>query len=328
MDNVQDLTGQGIAFVEWSADPPKAVVGQHLALRVRFGVGREFFEDAMVQPFPRPLDLPVQLRLEGLGDLRGAVLEREEVEGGMSFVLAEEPARGRVLEGHRRGTDEYVALELEWVLTPNQEGTLRLPAPRLGFSSATQFRDDLVHGRVPLDRTDAIVLGVPLEIVVEALPEEGRPPGFFGAVGSFEVWARVNRRKLAEGEELVLDLELEGQGNPALGAWPSSVPGFVIRGRTLGEDGWRVALDLVPAGPHVDMVPPIALDYYDPTEGRFRRSESEPIPIDVLVPAVSVSPAPSRAPREEPDRSFRAWLALGAAVVGVCGVYLWRRRAR
>jgi hypothetical protein len=50
-------------------------------------------------------------------------------------------------------------------------------------------------------------------VVVQPLPQSGRPAGFGGAVGSLTIQASVSPRRVAAGEAAVLTVEVEGTGN-------------------------------------------------------------------------------------------------------------------
>jgi hypothetical protein len=136
----------------------------------------------------------------------------------------------------------------------------------LAFAYATRFEDSLLGGRVPADRQEATLRGKELRLRVLPLPVQGRPPEFCGGVGSFRIAASVDRRELAVGETLRLQLRIEGEGNlaactpPVLG-WD----GFVVHGplddTSAGKRTWT--WDLVPRS-QVREVPAIRLAFFDP----------------------------------------------------------------
>jgi len=320
----RDRTGDGAVLVEWSAEPAEPYVGQTVELLLRCGVERRVFDEQLVQPFRTPLDVPVQVILPGLAEVTGVRLHPYEPAGETTLVLDSAPVAARGLGEVARGGSSYVMVELTRTLTVTREGDVVLPAPRVRFATATAFREDLLLGRVAVDRDDAVVLGAPLTLAVRALPEEGRPLGFTGALGRFEVWATADRRRLEVGEGLVLTVDLEGPGQPGQGlaGWPTLVPGFHVRGRS--DDGpRRVVLDLVPSGAEVDEVPALGFAYFDPATAAFGRSETEPIPLEVRRPAPEPghgAPPGVRPDGGEPEEGGpwsgrRVYLALSAAVV-------------
>lgn len=328
LDPVQDRTGEGVAYVDWEARPPTPWVGQSVTLRVEVGIERSALEERLVPLFPRPLDLPVQLTFEGLEDVSAGCLAPYERQGEVELVVGDAPAPARGLGEVRRDGRSYVAVELERRWTPTRPGRVRLPGPRLAFATASGFREDLVHGRVPLDREDAFVRAASLELEVRDVPEAGRPLDFGGAVGSFQLRARAEPRRLSAGEAVRLVVEVEGEGElgSTLATWPEDVPGFRVRGRRV--EGRALILELVPEALGPAEVPPLDLVHFDPDRAEFVRASTEPIPLEVRRAPDLAPPVPGREdpPPEEPPPAARAWV-LVAAVALVVGVYLWRRRA-
>jgi hypothetical protein len=298
--DAQDPDAFPDAFVELLAEPRTPYVGQLVHLRVRFGVTRELARTDLVQLFPRALDLPVQVRVPGLDSLSGARLLTPQgvTDGGSLFVWEQTPTLGAALEDHRRGGVEFEALQVERTLVPNRPGELALPAPLMVYAVGKGYREDVLNGRVATDREDRRVDGPALSLRVQPLPERGRPPEFSGAVGTFEVWTRLDQRRPRMGETCSLTLELEGDGNPAqaLDRWPARVEGFALLGRTVEPDGRRARLELRPKDPGLEEVPALAFVYFDPGTGQYATALSEPIPIQVRAPVAEIDPPVSRAP--------------------------------
>jgi hypothetical protein len=65
---------------------------------------------------------------------------------------------------------------------------------------------------------------------VQALPREGRPDSFAGAIGQFTMDASASPRRAAAGEPVTLKLTVQGRGNFDMLTAPVLT----------GEDGWRV----------------------------------------------------------------------------------------
>ena len=64
----------------------------------------------------------------------------------------------------------------------------------------------------------------PVKITVRALPTEGRPANFSGAVGDFQVTSRIEDRNIIEGQPFALRLRFEGRGNGKLIDLPAFQP--------------------------------------------------------------------------------------------------------
>ena len=62
-------------------------------------------------------------------------------------------------------------------------------------------------------KKDIKVASPPVELTVSALPAEGRPPDFSGAVGTFKIASDLSSAAAAAGEPLTLRLHVTGSGN-------------------------------------------------------------------------------------------------------------------
>ncbi|MBK7644965.1 MAG: BatD family protein [Planctomycetes bacterium] len=297
------------AFVELSAEPASACVGEPLRITVRFGIEELFLRHNLLQLFTRPLDVPVQLELAWDGGLRGA--EFVELPGAApdwsalaphpSFALGEEIVKAARTTTLERDGQRFVALEFERTLIPTAPGALTLPAPVLHFAVATRFRDDLVSGSVPLDRSDAQVAGAPLTIEVTPLPSEGRPAGFQDAVGEFTLRAEAAPLDLAQGERVALTLVIEGSGNLAQLTPPrlDGLAGLHLLGLSeeAGEGLRTLHAELVVESPRTHEIPSITLLYYDPRSRSYRSADSAAIPLAVRAKSGTPEPATGGAAR-------------------------------
>ncbi len=332
LERAQDRTGAGEAFVEVVATREAYFLHERIRLRARFGFDAAFLDAHAVQPFRQALDVPAQLVLPWAGGLPHAVvlpdLAGTRIEGAprATFALGDEVSQAR-----RAGVDGgRVAFEFERDLLPMGAGELVLPAPVLRYAFTSRFEDSPLHGRVPVDRTDAIVRGAALALRILPLPDEDRPPEFTGAVGRFALRAEAHPRELRLGASLELVVHLEGDGNhgfyepPGLGA----LPGFHVRGRfeRVTASGRAWVYDLAPRSAAAQAIPAIAFAYFDPDPpGAYRTAWTEPIPITVReapreAPAAGLPAAGARTDPSlrEPGAGFAAARSLfvGLAALG------------
>lgn len=304
---LHDVTDEGQAFIELQTDRDAYFVHEPIRLRLRFGFERAFLETSLIQLFQRRVDVPAQVQAPWLGGLPGArAVERRDEPAGTpgtgaraSFALNERLADA-VLNEKRRGDERsFTVLELEQTFLPTEPGTLELPAPVLRFAYATRFEDDLLRGRVAVDRRDAVVRGRGLTLTITPLPEEGRPPDFGGAVGRFSVRAEAEPRELELGASLKLALVVEGDGDLEGFAPPrlEELAGFRVGGMLEERSATRRTLtyDLTPLHTTVAEVPAIAFTAFDPgPPAGYRTVTTAPIPIAVrprVEPAAAVSGA-------------------------------------
>lgn len=220
-----------------------------------------------------------------------------------------ELARRRALPGPRRErrTVGGVAYETWPVLLravfPTGAGERELPGPR--FQVRVQSPRTSFFGP---DRVTILRDAPSLTIRALEIPAAGRPAGWAGAVGDYELRAEILREgepldgaPASVGEPLVLRLELAGAGNlraagtPALPDTPEFRRAFrafdpdlsteVGLGAAGGEyffGGRRLwEFPLVPEAGGVRRIPEIALDAFDPRAGRYERLATDALELTV-----------------------------------------------
>src|SRR5262249_23074284 len=127
------------------------------------------------------------------------------------------------------GSRTFTVVELQQRCSVTAPGELVLEAPVLRYAYASQFDDNLLEGRVGRHRPQATLPGGAVRLQVQPLPS--RPPEFCGLVGRVLVAAAVDRRALAVGETLRLQLRTEGDGDLSAGTPPVLAwDGFAVHG--------------------------------------------------------------------------------------------------
>ena len=275
------------AFLEVVVPGDTFFLHQIIGLRLRIGVDRDFFKDHAVQPFRRPLDVPVQLEVPWFRELPGAFSAADgggEEEAGPTIALNGEIMRGRAAPEQVIGGRVYTVVEIEKSYLPEKTGVLEIPASRMSFIYAMEFHEDMLQGRIPRDRRTAMVAGRARKLRIDPLPDQGRPAWFDGAVGRFTVRAETRAREATVGEVLKLTLHFAGRGNLAFFTPPrlDGLAGFHVYGRIEERrgEGRAVTYDLVPLHTGVKGIPPIPFAFFDPPRG-YRTVRTRPIPLAV-----------------------------------------------
>lgn len=143
----------------------------------------------------------------------------------------------------------------------------------------SRFGDLMVDHRVAIQ---------PAVIEVIDLPSAGRPADYRGLVGAVSITTSLDRDHIRVGESTRLTLEILG---PQVGLLPDQIlpdlPGIAAypvpaeRGdRT--NDRLIQRWDLAPSEPGSAAIPPFSVSSYDPGEQRYRRHQTEPIPLTVV----------------------------------------------
>jgi len=301
---LDDVSGRGLAFVELDSARDTYLLGEPFTLVLRFGLEAEFERAGAVQLFPRALDVPVQLHAPWLEALAGAeaVGELEPPRG--PTVALDERVLPCAAAGERRiGDKSYRVFELSRSFAATRSGALELSAPLLRLAYATRFEDDFTSGRRAVDRHDGLVRGAARTLVIQALPEEGRPAGFSGAIGSFTLEAVAEPRELVLGQDLSLTLTIAGRGDLSQCEPPrlDDLDGFHVRGRLVERAEGRLIAryDLAPERSDVRAIPALEFVYFDPTPpAAYRSASSRAVPLTVRRPTTPLDVVPS--PKSEP----------------------------
>jgi hypothetical protein len=187
------------------------------------------------------------------------------------------------------------------VVIPRQAGTLVLPkstvvcevvsAAPAARRRSTPFGDPFgdAFGQRGALRRVAVVSNEPT-LIVHPLPEAGKPVGFAGHVGHYEMTARAEPTEVSVGDPITLTVELSGPDylenvdGPDLDGQEELSRGFrisppepgVIEGRT------KVFKRVLRAkSAEVTSIPALRLPYYDTATQTYRVAESAPIPLTV-----------------------------------------------
>lgn len=165
----------------------------------------------------------------------------------------------------------------------------------LVWSYPERLRRD-VFGQLGVDRARPVtVVPTPPRVQVRALPENGKPELFAGAVGSFTMDVAVKPVEAAVGEPITLTLTIRDVGKPGaqletLKAPPlhrldSLTRGFRVHDEPLAGDirgKSKVFTQTIRAqNEFVDAVPAIPFSFFDPARGEYVTITSDPIPLTI-----------------------------------------------
>ena len=195
------------------------------------------------------------------------------------------------------GGTAYQVIQVRYAVVADAPGVFTLPPstmsmavyqpgqrPRMGF-----FDDPFMARGQPATRRSE-----PLGLKVKPLPVEGRPGDFSGLVGRFEMTSTLEPSEIRAGESATLTVTLRGTGNvnriPDL-AGPELPDTKVYADRpvltsdtgpegVVGEKVMKWAL--VPGREGDYTLPPLAVSFFDITQGTYRRLESRPHAMRVL----------------------------------------------
>jgi hypothetical protein len=269
--------------------------------------------------------LPIEITLY-VGAVRVADVNYPTLPGdGLSLDKFPEPAqRQQVVDG-----ETFQVLHFHTTMIPMRAGRLTLgPASlRLNVLSRRRgggtdpffsrfFEDDpFSTERRPLDlHSDPITLNV------LPLPEDGKPPGFSGAIGTFSMQAQASPTEVNAGDPVTMRVSLSGSGNlgeatpPALinaegfRTYESRAAKSEVNGTTINKVFEQV---LIPNDAAVDAIPPVRFSFFDPQARRYETLQSQPIALVVRAPqnaprtdVVGAAPPARAVPEEQLGRDI------------------------
>ncbi len=143
------------------------------------------------------------------------------------------------------------------------------------------------------DHVKKTLLTQKVKVKVRPLPEEGKPTGFTGVVGSYEMRATLDRNALKANETATLSIVLSGKGNirlldePAV-TFPSGVDHYdpTIDEDARAEDGTLAGSKtfeylLVPRYAGKVTIPPVVFSYFDLGKKKYVTLESQAFSMDI-----------------------------------------------
>ncbi len=219
-------------------------------------------------------------------------------------VIAPSPGEGVELTVHgsslkavqravRRDGKAHVALVFDVLVVPREPGLFEVPAATVSFEGIASFRTGRdVFGRTVRDIRRLVISSEPLAITVEPLPPAGRPDGFSGLVGTFEIAATAEPAAAKVGDPITLEVSVSGSGDL------SGLAELDLAHLDAAGD-FRVAAQRVERAPgrypsratfrttvralheSVGAIPPVRLTYFDPQRGAYAEAASARIALDV-----------------------------------------------
>ena len=178
-----------------------------------------------------------------------------------------------------------------------QPGSLKVSVreePQGGSAFDEFFSDSFFTGGSFFARRQNRLLNPPpIQLTVKPLPEQGKPEGFQGAVGSFRISATLDKDKVKQNEPVTLKVVIEGEGNietinrpklPALTGFKTYdadtnsklfKTGNVIGGTKSFE------IVFIPKEEGKAFIPPLEFSYFDPRKMKYVALRTPNFPITV-----------------------------------------------
>jgi hypothetical protein len=155
-------------------------------------------------------------------------------------------------------------------------------------------------------RKDIKAVSPPLDLTVGALPLEGRPPDFSGAVGSFQITSDISSTTAAAGDPLTLKMHVTGSGNfdrvdsamlEHVEHWKSYPPTSSFKSSdALGFKGEKIfEQPVIASAPGAQVLPALTFAYFDPATRRYETIRTSPLSVVISASAADAAPTASTA---------------------------------
>ncbi len=187
---------------------------------------------------------------------------------------------------------EAAVFSFRKVVIPKRAGRLTLEPLTVSANLAVgRERTDDFFNPYRVRFQHASVQSKPVELDVRPLPEEGKPPQFYGLVGRYTIAASATPTKVSVGDPITLTIRIGGNPFlkpiqwPALEQVPELAANFKIpaeKAAPVLEAGSKVFTQTIRANRDaVTRVPALPLAYFDPEKGSYVVAQTEPIPLQV-----------------------------------------------
>ncbi|MEO6874695.1 MAG: BatD family protein [Opitutaceae bacterium] len=284
------LTADGAAFVRLRLPKTELYVGETVPVEIQVGLRPGIVADINGLP-----------TLNGdafiLGKLAAQPDQSQEVIQGQTYtVLTWHAALAAVKSGE-------FSLSVETPLTVRVRAVPQRRLRPAGGAFADPMFDDFFSDSVLQNffggttEKQITVASEPDALKILALPAAGRPAGFSGAVGNFEVSSELSAARAVAGDPLTLRLKVTGTGSfdrvnsPMLGdvaGWRTYRPTAKFAPADSAGYGGEKTFEqaVIPEQPGRRTVPGVAFSFFNPATRRYETKLTAPL-------SVAVSPAPA-----------------------------------
>jgi len=164
-----------------------------------------------------------------------------------------------------------------------------------GSSAFDEFFSDsfFTGGSFFARRQNRLLIPPPIQLVVNPLPEQGKPASFQGAVGSFRLSASIDKDKVKQNEPITLKMIIEGDGNIETLTRPKvpALTGFKTYDADTNSKLFQTAnviggtksfeIVFIPKEEGDSFIPPLEFSYFDPRQEKYVTLRTPNFPVKV-----------------------------------------------
>jgi hypothetical protein len=291
------LTEDGSAFVRLNVPKREVYVGESIPVEIQLGMRSGFV--ASVNGLPR---------LTGddftLNNLSHSPDRTEEILGGEPFVLLTWRSVLSVVKPGNFSLSAETPVTVKIRTRPRRESIL-------DDQFGDPFLQNIFGATVP---KDVNVTSPATELKVLALPAQGRPADFHGAIGVFSIESDISPATADAGDPLTLRMRVIGSGNfdrvdstmlDHVDQWKTYPPKSSFNSsESTGHKGEKTfEQPLIALRPGVQTLPALTFSYFDPNTRRYETARSAPLSVKISPSlADTASPTSGNVARSASDK--------------------------
>ncbi len=286
---IQDTQGRRHAFLEIKTQKSSYWLGERVVLDVRFGFDVRYFDQFVLQPHRRPLDVPVRIDGEWVRRFDGQPTKSPLVDSRVlkSLVFDDQLVHWREFPDEVRNGKTYGMVGQDFEFPSAKLLGRTIQGVSAGFRFAEEFQEDFIGGRIASDPRDAFVYAQDIRIKIMALPRRNVPEDFSGGVGDFELKCDLSADQVSVGDSFQLALVISSEADLSSLQEPTFVdqPGLRLQGvrRRVVEDDLIVTYDVIALSAGEYLIGPMKLSYFSPNDGaRYQTVTTNPCSVIVL----------------------------------------------
>ncbi len=269
--------------VEIALTPKECYVGQPVELAIRL----YYTQDIRDSRFSIPILTDDAFVFENPDTVPSGAREAE-LAPGITMVITQQTT---VHKGRRTNL-----LMLHKVLVPQKSGTFNIDPVVLstdmavGRARSNDPFDDFGFFGARAQYKRFQVRSEPTTLTVNPLPEQGKPDGFYGLIGDYQITAEASVTKVNVGDPITLTIKVGGGFLQSV-QWPdlNSIPGFADNFKVpeqqaspVIENGYKAFTQTIRANnSSVTEIPAIELPCFSPGRGAYVVAKTNPIPLEV-----------------------------------------------
>jgi len=277
-------------------------VGETLWLQLHVDMEQEFFEQQLLPQWRSPLDFQAELTTpwtESSLDFRMLVSESQ---GETSMVIDREEGMIQKLEDL---DDGRVHFQLRRKIQL-QGKSFHLPSAKLKLAWATEFEEDMIRGRIPVERQTKVFATEAFHLETLPLPTKSQPLDFYGAVGVFTMELLEQESQGARALQILFrgNSPLTSAQLPRLG----QLPNFPLSAQRFerGDEGITAHLETLSDEPF----PLVSWSFFQPSTASY------------VTHTIGAAPSTAASSGRSGDKAA-PWIWLAGFTTLLLGVFFW-----